>query len=248
LTLIGKREIILEGQTISYVIKRSARAKYVRLEVRPETGLTVVIPRSYGSGHVPDLLRAKGNWISSKLADYGHVQPLSAERELRSGDTIPYLGRYLKVVKRQDHRKADGVKLEKDRLVVSLKSEGSRSNSVLERWYRMQAGTLIKERVDKLSSRLGLTYNRLIIRGQKTRWASCSHKGNLSFNWRLVMVAKPVIDYVIIHELTHLKEMNHTKRFWKRVAEHCPRWREHRKWLKEHEADLAAKLSLQKQR
>jgi predicted metal-dependent hydrolase len=58
------------------------------------------------------------------------------------------------------------------------------------------------------------------------------------------MVAKPVIDYVIIHELTHLKEMNHTKRFWRLVAEHCPRWREHRKWLKEHEADLAAKLSL----
>jgi len=242
--MVGKRKITVNGQTISYIIKRSARAKHVRLEVRPETGLTVVIPKSYKIGQISDLLEAKGSWILDKLAKYGEVQPLYAEKEVKSGDAIPYLGRDLEVVKRQNRRNADSVKLEQDRLVVSLRSPSSRLNLILEQWYRIQAAKLIKERTDKLSARLGLTYNRVIIRGQKTRWGSCSHKGNLSFNWKLIMAPEPVIDYVIIHELAHLKEMNHTKRFWELVAQHCPEWREHRKWLKDHETELTAKLSL----
>jgi hypothetical protein len=244
LTTEGKRKITINGQTIPYIIKRSTRAKHVRLEVRQETGLTVVIPKSYKIGQIPDLLEAKGSWILAKLAKYGKVQPLCADKGVKSGDAIPYLGRDLEVVKRQNRRNADSVKLEQNRLVVSLRSATSRLNLVLEQWYRMQAAKLIKERADKLSARLGLTYNRIIIRGQKTRWGSCSHKGNLSFNWKLIMAPEPVIDYVIIHELAHLKEMNHTKRFWELVAEHCPRWYEHKKWLKDHETELAAKLSL----
>jgi len=242
--MVGKRKITINGQTISYIIKRSARTKHVRLEMRPETGLTVVIPKSYKIGQLPDLLEAKGRWILDKLAKCGEVQPLYADKAVKSGDVIPYLGRDLEVVKRQDHRIADSVKLEQNRLVVSLRSATSRLNLVLEQWYRMQAAKLIKERADKLSARLGLTYNRVIIRGQKTRWGSCSHKGNISINWKLIMAPEPVIDYIIIHELAHLKEMNHTKRFWELVAEHCPRWPEHKKWLKDHEPELAAKLSL----
>jgi hypothetical protein len=148
------------------------------------------------------------------------------------------------VVTEENRGKADSVKLEQNRLVVTFGSASRRLNSLLEQWYRMQAAKLIKERANKLSAQLELTYNQLIIRGQKTRWGSCSHKGNLSFNWKLIMAPEPIIDYVIIHELVHLKEMNHTKKFWELVAKHCPQWREHRKWLREHETELAAKLSL----
>jgi hypothetical protein len=241
LTIVGERKITINGQTISYTIKRSARAKYVRLEVRQETGLTVVTPNSYKLKHLPALLESKGNWILDKLIKYGQVQSLSDQKETKSGDTIPYLGRNLEVVTRQNRRNTNSIKLERNRLVVAIGS--GRLNLVLEQWYRIQATKLIKERTDKLSARLGLTYNQIIIRGQKTRWGSCSHKGNLSFNWKRIMAPEHVIDYVIIHELTHLKEMNHTKRFWKLVAEYCPRWREHKKWLKDHETELAGKLS-----
>jgi len=243
LTTVGKRETILDGQAISYIIKHSHKAKYVRLEVRPQTGLTVVIPKSCRLTQLPNLLRAKRQWILGKLAKYGQVKLLSAEKEVKSGDTIPYLGRDLEVIEQQDHRKADSIKLEQKRLVVILKSANSRLNLVLEWWYRRQAEKLIREKADELRARLGVTYGRLSIRGAKTRWGSCSQKGNLSFNWKLMMAPEPVIGYVIIHELAHLKEMNHTKRFWKLVAEHCPRWRKHKRWLKDHEAELAAKLS-----
>ena len=233
LTIVGKREITLNDQTVSYILKRSTRAQHVRLEIKRDTGLTVVIPEFYKTGQLADILQGKRGWILGKLSTYVEIQPLCARRELKSGDTITYLGRDLKVLTRQDYQDVDSVELQKNTLVVSLRRENDRLNVALEQWYRMQAAKLIKERADKLSARLGVSYNRLIIRGQKTRWGSCSRKGNLSFNWKLLMVPEPVIDYVIIHELAHLKEMNHTKRFWAIVAEYCPQWRKHRKWLRD---------------
>ena len=112
----------------------------------------------------------------------------------------------------------------------------------LERWYRTEAAKLINERADKLSSNMGVSYKRIGIRGQKTRWGSCSRKKNLSFNWKLIMAPEPVLDYVIIHELTHLKEMNHSKRFWKLVASYCPGWQDCKNWLKQHETDLTGRF------
>ncbi len=237
---------ILDDHAVSYTVKRSSRAKYVRLEVRAKTGLSVVIPASYNIDDMPALLKKKKRWILDKLAEYGKAQSVDVERKLRSGDSIPYLGRYLKVVEWHNPGTAHGVKLEQNRLLVNLDSRNGRLNLVLEWWYRQQAERLIKKRTDELCPRLGVTYGRLSIRRAKTRWGSCSRKGNLNFNWKLLMVPEPVIDYVIIHELAHLKEMNHSKKFWNLVAQHCPQWRKHRKWLRDHEAELSAKLLGQK--
>ncbi len=239
--LIGTYKAILDGQTVPYAVKRSSRAKHARLEVRVETRLTVVIPSSYNINDIPDLLRKKGQWILDKLAKYARGHPITKGKELKSEDFIPYLGRHLKVVTRHNHSKAVSVRLEKNRLLVSLDSRNGRLNLAVEWWYLQQAGKLIKKRADELCPRLGVVYNRLTVRGAKTRWGSCSQKGNLNFNWKLMMAPEPVIDYVIIHELAHLKEMNHSKNFWKLVAEHCPKWRNHRKWLRGHEGELAAK-------
>ena len=239
--LLGTYKTTLDDQAVSYAVKRSYRAKHARLEVSVETGLTIVIPSSYDIADIPDLLRKRGRWILDKLAKYASGYPIIGGKELRSGNFIPYLGRHLKVVTRHDPGTAVSAKLEKNRLLVSLNSQNGRLNLVLEWWYRQQAEKLIKKRADELCPQLGVTYNRLTIRGAKTRWGSCSRKGNLNFNWKLMMVPEPVIDYVIIHELAHLKEMNHSKNFWKLVAEHCPKWRSRRKWLRGHEAGLAAK-------
>jgi len=134
------------------------------------------------------------------------------------------------------------VRLERESLVVSLGLTTSGLGRVLEEWYRTQAANLIWRRTDELAAQLGVAYGRVSIRGQKTRWGSCSCKGNLSFNWKLMMAPRPVIDYVIIHEVAHLKEMSHSKRFWQLVAEHCPNWRMHKKWLREHDTILRSKL------
>ena len=237
---MGQDSITLDGRTISYTIKRSPGIKYLRIELRPRTGITVVVPGAFDIGQIPDLLETKKKWILSKLAKCARLQPPPAMA--KDGDMLPYLGRDLKLVILRNPG-AEDVRMMDDALVVSLRaSEDGNLASALVWWYRTQSDQIIKRTAEKLSTKMGLSYNRLIIRGQKTRWASCSQRGNLSFNWKLVMAPEPVIEYVIIHELAHLQEMNHSKQFWTLVAQHCPGWREHKKWLKENERQLNARL------
>ena len=103
----------------------------------------------------------------------------------------------------------------------------------LERRYRQAAKEYIPRRVDYYAQHLGVTYERIRIAEQKTRWGSCSSKGTLSFNWKLMLAPPKVLDYVVVHELCHLKEMNHSSRFWKLVEEIIPDYKEYRKWLKD---------------
>jgi len=207
------------------------------------TGLVVVIPRRYKIEWVRDLVREKGAWVLRKLAGAGESGPGLVGKGLESGSVVPYLGRGRELVVRNGGGRGTAVKLEHTRLVVSLGTSSRGLNVALERWFRTQAEGLIAAKAAAVSAGLGLAYRRLTIRGQRTRWGSCSRLGNLSFNWKLMLAPEPVIDYVVVHEIAHLKEMNHSKRFWKLVADNCPQWREHRTWLKKHESELAATFS-----
>ncbi|MDO8687514.1 MAG: SprT family zinc-dependent metalloprotease [Dehalococcoidales bacterium] len=242
LAILGTREVIIDGQAIPYIIKRSVRARSVRLEVRPETGLIVVIPRFYRPEQIPDLLREKLRWVSANLKKYERIKRLTGSKVLQGGDTVPYLGREMEVVTRPSNGNGDSVNVEENRLVVSLNAESNRLGQALEQWYRVRVAQLISEKAERLSADMGLTYGRLSIRGQKTCWGSCSRKGNISLNWKLIMAPEAVIDYVIIHELAHLKELNHSRMFWQLVSKYCPEWRQHKKWLKEHAFELTAQI------
>ena len=242
LKILGNRHIDLDGRTVSFTLKRSPRAKYVRFEIKRDTGLTVVITKSYDKKLLPDLLHKRRRWILKNLGALESAPPSAPRYGIRDGDIVSYLGRQLRVVIERKRVGVNTVRFESERLIASLRSDGESAGKVLEGWYRTRAMEFIGRKAELVSARLGTTYNRLTIRGQRTRWGSCSHKGNLSFNWKLMMVPEDVIDYVVIHEMAHLKEMNHTKRFWKLVERHCPRWREHRKWLRENQAELTVRF------
>ena len=210
--------------------------------MRPDTGLAIFIPGFYNIDRLGDLLKAKQSWILRHSATYSNVRPASAGNDIKAGDIIPYLGRELKVMTTTTESGNGGhVRLEPDRLLIDT-SGNKNLNAALEYWYLVQAAKLITEKTANWGARIHVRYNRVTIRGQRTRWGSCSRKGNLNFNWKLLMTPEPVLDYVIIHELTHLKETNHSKKFWQLVAEHCPCWREHKHWLKKHEIQLSGGL------
>ena len=105
-----------------------------------------------------------------------------------------------------------------------------------------QAMDVIPERVARYASVLGVTYGRITIRNQRTRWGSCSATGNLNFNCLLMLLPADVVDYVVVHELCHRKEMNHSDAFWAEVEKFCPDYRVHRKWLKENGSGLIGRL------
>ena len=105
-----------------------------------------------------------------------------------------------------------------------------------------KAAEVLPEKVSRFAQQLGVSYGRITIRSQRTRWGSCSAKGNLSFNCLLMLCPEPVQDYVVIHELCHRKEMNHSPAFWSELEKHSPDYRIHRKWLKDNGASLIARL------
>jgi len=105
-----------------------------------------------------------------------------------------------------------------------------------------QAGTDLPQRAARFAPRVGVSYGRITIRSQRTRWGSCSAQGNLNFNCLLMLCPEEVRDYVVVHELCHRKELNHSPRFWAEVARACPDYMLHRKWLKEQGGALIARL------
>ncbi|HJC47064.1 MAG TPA: M48 family metallopeptidase [Candidatus Lachnoclostridium pullistercoris] len=103
----------------------------------------------------------------------------------------------------------------------------------LEARYRELARAVISQRAAYFAAKMGVTFGRISIRAQKTRWGSCSSRGNLNFNWKLILMPPEILDYVVVHELAHRKQMNHSKLFWAEVERVLPDYRERRRWLKE---------------
>jgi predicted metal-dependent hydrolase len=128
--------------------------------------------------------------------------------------------------------------------MIEVSSSGSAEeiSGLLERWYRNAARDMICHRALHWAPQIGVGYGRIAIRAQRTRWGSCSTKGNLNFNWRLVMAPVEVVDYVVIHELVHLAIPNHSPAFWREVERWCPDRRGRQRWLRDHAARLASIL------
>ncbi|MCX6004118.1 MAG: SprT family zinc-dependent metalloprotease, partial [Chloroflexi bacterium] len=175
-------------------------------------------------------------------ADKPRQMPLF-NKEADHGDRLPFMGKTIEIAVAQGNGKSPAVELKGSKLIISSDSAKPDIAGLLETWYRRQAAITLKQKADDFSTMLGLTYRKLLIRGQRTRWGSCSRLGNLTLNWKLLLAPEPVIDYVIIHELCHRKHMNHSKKFWDLVAKYCPKWRVHRKWLLMHEDELKASAS-----
>lgn len=113
-------------------------------------------------------------------------------------------------------------------------------SAVSEPEARTAARELVSALAEEEAARIGVDYRGIRIGGQRTLWGSCSPRGTLSFNWRLVLAPLEVLDYVVAHELCHLRVPNHSRRFWALVEEHRPRWHEQRDWLREHGPELLA--------
>jgi predicted metal-dependent hydrolase len=115
---------------------------------------------------------------------------------------------------------------------------GDDARAAIERFYRRAARVEVAARLDRATALAGVSYRDLSIRGQRTRWASCSAKGHMSFNWRLMLAPSAVVEYVVWHEVCHLEILDHSRRFWALVERYWPRYREDREWLRRHGATL----------
>ncbi len=212
---------------ISYTVRRSSRARRVRVNVHARTGVEVVLPVRAPERAAAAAVSELRPWIERRLFEAREALERVAERE----GVVPYLGALLELVpqagRTRVHRRGD-------RLLVPA---GDRTEA-LERFYRRAARAEIGPRLDRASAVAGRTYSDLSIRGQRTRWASCSATGRMSFNWRLLLAPERVLDYVVWHEVCHLEILDHSPRFWALVERRWPGYREDREWLRRHGATL----------
>ena len=226
-------EVILDGQTVRYNLKRSPVARHARLEVTAESGLSVIIPRSYPASCATEIIQDKKRWVKKKLELFNRSRQIYSSRE----DSVQYLGRTYKVITRTADEAAHEPALTEDALVLftGVSADGKQA---IENWLKDQARVIIPALAAKHSLNIGVDYQSVRIRSARTRWGSCSPQGTLSFNWKLIMAPPAVIEYVVIHELCHLKELNHSAAFWTIVEKHAPDWRTQRKWLRCNEIAL----------
>lgn len=215
-------------EEINYRVRRSERARRVRVTVEPDRGVEVVLPRRAPERAAAAAVRELGPWIERRLREVERARAAVAAR----GNAVPYLDTRLLLQpepgRTRVHRRGD----------VLMTPSGPERGPALERWYRRAAQNEIAPRLDAACAQAGASYERLSIRGQRTRWASCSKTGTMSFNWRLLLGPEPVLDYVIWHEVCHLEIMDHSPRFWSLLASRCPDYRTQSSWLRRHGATL----------
>jgi predicted metal-dependent hydrolase len=215
-------------EAIPYRIRRSGRAHRLRVTVDPARGVEVVLPPGTAEREAAAAIRELRPWIERRMQELVRARAAVVAR----GETVPYLGQALRL------RVEPGRTRVRRRGTELVVPGGAEQRPALERWYRIAARAEITQRLDRACSLAGTTYSRLTIRAQRTRWASCSPTGAMSFNWRLLLAPEPVLDYVVWHEVCHLEVMNHSPRFWALLGKRCPDYAQQARWLRRHGATL----------
>jgi predicted metal-dependent hydrolase len=224
---------------VPYAVKRSARARYARIEVDAD-GVRVIVPQRMPLREVAPFVAGKQRWIERTLRRYRQAEIEAPLVLLADGGSVPYLGEELTLrVRVEPGRVRSHVARRGDELRVAVGSGGRAAvRDALERWYRREARAEVADRLDDATARAGTDYASLSIRGQRTRWASCSNSGAMSFNWRLLLAPAEILDYVVEHEVAHLEVLGHSRRFWALVGRRCPDYRRHERWLRRYGSTL----------
>ncbi|MFZ5376262.1 MAG: M48 family metallopeptidase [Patescibacteria group bacterium] len=203
--------------------RSSFKARNISIKISESDGVVVSFPPFIPRMVVDHFVKSKNTWIEQKL--------LSFAKNKKNRNILTIFGRDFQLLRLSDQSRVPKVTINKDKVYVNSWKTGKHSQ-ILESFLKNKATLYITKRTQQLAQHMGITYKQITLRQQKTRWGSCSNQGNLNFNWRLIHHPNNVIDYVIIHELSHRKFMDHSKGFWKLVEKFDPEYRIHRGWLK----------------
>ena len=223
--------------TIEYEVRRSRRRrKTVEISLNGG-GVRVAVPWKMSGDEVRDIVLKRAPWILKRMAEEQDVAPA---RRFVSGETLPYMGRNVSLVVEPAEVRATVVRFDHRRFLVSVPREldGDDHNEAIRRgiaeWYRARAMARLSEHVDRWWGRLGKGIkSRILIGDQKRRWGSCAADGTLRFNWRVMMLAPSLIEYVVVHELAHLTHLNHSADYWGLVASVMPDVNQRRQRIRE---------------
>lgn len=221
----------IESQSeLEWKLRISPRARYARLQIKPFGGLEVVIPKRFPRNQVAGLVAKHESWARRQLARQSKLrQSIRLPRHL----SLAFDDSATPVIYQDDPLQLSFELFEEqstDQIVVRA-SGHQECVRELRSWIRHRARESFPDLLAQISSRTGLGFNKMSVRSQKTRWGSCSRRGNISLNDQLLFLPAKTVEYLMIHELCHTRHLNHSKAFWTLVESHCPDFRLHEKLL-----------------
>lgn len=229
-------------EKVPIIFRRSSKARSLRLQINlDEPKVILTVPKFAMNFEINRFLKSKQSWIEKHLSKALKKAQLRPKPQYKNSDIFYYFGEPVSLVINFTDKKRPNVRIRGDKMYLSLNNSipenkiPSYAKKAIQDFYRKKAEETVHDRLQYFNEHYGFRYNRVTLRNQKSRWGSCTGKLNLNFNWRLIMAPIEIIDYVIVHELCHLNQMNHSRNFWNLVAETIPKYKVYRKWLRENQ-------------
>ncbi len=229
-----QKTVSIDGVVLPVKMRRNARARRLIMRLnKAATEVTLTLPPAISEAAGLQFAQEHADWIRKRLNERPAIVPFI------DGAEIPVRGEPHVIAHRPGMRGTVWVEEgEADAPLLCVAGDGAHLARRTREWLKREARSDLKTRCAHYAQAMGLSYSRVDLRDQTTRWGSCSSSGVLSFSWRLVLAPAHVLDYVAAHEVAHLKEMNHSPRFWKLVEDALPTMNRSRKWLKTHGTNL----------
>lgn len=219
-------------EDIPYRLVRSRRRKRLGL-VLAASGVEVRIPERCAARHGHQFLQENIHWVRAQLLRAGERAAQVPAYDFVFGEHFPWLGRRLPLL-RAERSSASGINAD----IISLytrhrQPDESQLQAALQRLYQREALALLTDKSARLAEQLGLEFSDVRVRRTRSKWGHCSIRGELQYNWLVCQAPEPVVDYLVAHEVSHLRHHNHSRAFWQLVESACPRYRELRRWLRD---------------
>lgn len=238
-----QRSITLQGRAIPYLLKESQRSSRVRISVS-DIGVTLVIPSGYPIRDGEKFLHRNADWVLKQLEKH-HKRTAKTQHKSLPNDVLLLRGIPTQVVVIEEPARKLRSRVDEvgGKLIIRIPVGAAGTVAAgLENHLRGLAAARTRELVESYARRMAVRPKAITIRDQRTRWGSCSSSGTLSFNWRLIMVPPTIMEYVVIHELAHMIQPNHSDQFWTVVAQLYPAYKEARSWLRNNASLLHPKI------
>ena len=226
------RKVRFGNAIIPYSIIKSNRRKTSQITVDKDS-VVVRTPSSKTTSEIKKIVDGKKKWIFRKQLEFQKQNSVILKPTYIAGSKLPYLGRNL-TLKILKNKKTESVSLKKDTIIFSIKSKMSSKvlvKKLYQEWLMEKSSQIFTSRLNKISKKLKLKPRKIIIKNLKDRWGSATSDNTINLNMNLIKAPKPVIDYVILHELCHLKIKGHSDKFWQMVKKFMPNYDEQKRWL-----------------
>ena len=222
-------DTIVDNELLIQVVRSRRRRKTSSIII--SNGIVkVVVPDQISDFTIKELINKRMSWIKKKLQDESNIQP-AIVKEYVDDENFTYLGNNYKL--KSFVRNVSFVKVSSDYINVSLPKKSKENiKGLLERWYKEKAIEILTEKTNRYAKIIGVSPTAISVGDYKSKWGSCSIEGKISYNWKIIIAPRKIIEYVVIHELCHMLEHNHSKEYWRHVNTYCKDFKESRKWLR----------------